>query len=87
MPPPRLLEKAVSSCEIAETIRHHRWSRRLVRQTPTATCYLRILTALAMTNAIVNSATADWSNMSILAHLDIGMVSVGLKAVTFVNET
>jgi hypothetical protein len=30
--------------------------------------------------------TADWVSMAILAHLVIGMVSVGLNAVALVND-
>jgi len=46
-----------------------------------------MLTARATTSATVSRATADWSNMSIFAHRDRGITSVGLKATALVNET
>jgi hypothetical protein len=49
--------------------------------------YCKTLTARAMTSATVTTETADWVSIVNLAHLVIGMVSVGLKAVAFVNET
>jgi hypothetical protein len=49
-------------------------------------CYLRMLIARAMTRATVARDTADWASMAILAHLVIGIVSVGLNAVALVND-
>lgn len=51
-----------------------------------AACYLKILTARAMTRATVSNATAACRSMSIFAHREKGMTSVGLKAVAFVND-
>lgn len=50
------------------------------------TCYLRMLTARAMTKARVASEIRDCPSMVNLAHRDSGMTSVGLKAVALVNE-
>src|SRR4051794_38264911 len=44
----------------------------------------RTLTARATTSAMVESAIADWASISIFAHRDSGIVSVGEKAVAFV---
>lgn len=49
-------------------------------------CYLRMLTARAMTRARVTSETRDCPSMVSLAHRDSGMTSVGLKAVALVKE-
>jgi len=49
--------------------------------------YLRMFTARAMTSAAVTNDTEAWSIIASFPHRDIGMVSVGLKAVAFVNET
>jgi hypothetical protein len=48
--------------------------------------YLRMLTERATTSATVISETADCANIVSFAHRDIGMTSVGLKAVAFVND-
>ena len=53
----------------------------------TAPRYFKMLTARATTKAMVSRATADWSSMSIFAHRDSGIVSVGLKATALVNDT
>ena len=50
------------------------------------TCYLRMLTARAMTKARVASEIRDCPSMVSLAHRDRGMTSVGLKAVALVKE-
>ncbi len=49
--------------------------------------YFRTFTARATISPIVTSATADWRAIIALAVRLSGMVSVGLKAVAFVNET
>jgi hypothetical protein len=49
-------------------------------------CYLRMLTARAMTRARVTSEIRDCPSMVSLAHRDSGMTSVGLKAVALVKE-
>ena len=45
-----------------------------------------MLTALAMTRATVTRDAADWTSMSILAHRDSGITSVGLNALALVND-
>jgi hypothetical protein len=47
----------------------------------------RMLTARDTTRATVSNEASDWSIMSSFAQGVSGMVSVGLKAVTFVNDT
>ena len=51
-----------------------------------ATPQLRTLTARAMTSTAISNDTADCTSMSIFAHRDIGITSVGLNAVALVNE-
>ena len=48
--------------------------------------YLRMLTARAITKAKVSKATAACTSISIFAHRERGMTSVGLKAVALVND-
>ena len=45
-----------------------------------AACYFRMLTARAITSAVVDSAIKLCSAISSLAHRDSGIVSVGQKA-------
>ena len=47
----------------------------------------RTLTARAATSTTVRREVIDWRVIKILAHGVIGMVSVGLNAVAFVNAT
>jgi len=49
--------------------------------------YFKMLTARAMTSANVITEIADCESMVSLAHLVMGITSVGLNAVAFVNET
>lgn len=49
--------------------------------------YPRIFTARAATSATVIREARDWIIISTFAHSVSGMVSVGLNAVAFVNET
>lgn len=48
--------------------------------------YFRTFTARVMTSATVINEIADWTSIVSLAHRDIGMTSVGLNAVAFVND-
>ena len=45
-----------------------------------------MFTARAMTSATVINEIADWMSIVSLAYRDIGMTSVGLNAVAFVND-
>jgi hypothetical protein len=49
--------------------------------------YLKMLTARAATSRTVTAETADSDNISIFARRVSGIVSVGLNAIEFVNET
>jgi len=49
--------------------------------------HLNSPTARDTTSATTMSETDDCTNIAIFAHLDIGMVSVGLKEQALVNET
>ncbi len=52
-----------------------------------AVSHLRTLTARAITRAVVETATALWAAIRVLAHRDRGIVSVGEKARTLVKLT
>jgi hypothetical protein len=53
----------------------------------TLSTYFKILTARAMTSATVITEMADCVSIVSFAHLVMGITSVGLKAVAFVNDT
>lgn len=56
------------------------------RQLASDWCYLKILTARAMTRATVTNEIRDLASIVSFAHRESGMTSVGLKAVALVKE-